>query len=182
MTEKTTRVLGVDPGTRVAGYGILDVAPGVAARMVTCGAIYLSRGSIPPRLRELHDKLQGLIREFRPSALAVETVFHGKSFHSVLKVGEARGVVLLAGALNDLEVHQFTPAMVKKASTGNGRAAKRQVQGMICRILELEEVPEPEDVTDALAIAFCYGQRIWRRQLPAGPGRSALRTRGPSSS
>jgi crossover junction endodeoxyribonuclease RuvC len=115
----------------------------------------------------LFEELGELLRRERPEVLAVETVFHGKSFDSVLKVGEARGVVLLAGALQGMEVHEYTPAMVKKTVTGNGRASKEQVQRMMARLLELERLPGPVDVTDALALAFCHGQRLWRQQLEA---------------
>ena len=166
MEEKPIRVLGLDPGTRIAGYGILDIAPGRPPSLVTCGAFRLTAESIPDRLSVLYRDLRKLIGEYEPSVLAVETVFHGKSFQSVLKVGEARGVVLLSGSLHGLEIHEFSPTMVKKVATGNGNAAKIQVQRMIARLLGLAKAPQPADVTDALAIAFCYAQHSWRQKLP----------------
>ncbi|MCZ6794656.1 MAG: crossover junction endodeoxyribonuclease RuvC [Planctomycetota bacterium] len=182
MVERgTIRVLGVDPGTRVAGYGVLDVAPRRAPALVTAGAIRLAGDGLPERLRMLHAKLQAVIRDFRPAVLAVETIFHGKSFYSVQKVGEARGVVLLAAAQNGLDIAQFAPAVIKKSATGNGRAAKSQVQRMICRLLELDEMPQPADVTDALAIAFCYGQRIQRHELPPTVATRGARRRADGS-
>lgn len=159
-------MLGVDPGTRVAGYGVLDVHAGKRAEYVAAGPIRLPTDQdSPERLRCLHDRLLEVVAAHEPDALAVETVFHGKSFESVLRVGEARGVVLLLGANLGLDVQQFAPAMIKKTATGNGRASKAQVQSMITRVLSLPEAPEPVDVSDALAIAFCYGQRVWRDRL-----------------
>lgn len=156
------RVLGVDPGTRVVGWAVLDVLARGRVSVVACGALRLEPGELHRRLLEIHDGLEALILEHRPEVLAVETVFHGKSFQSVLKVGEARGVVLLMGARHGLVVREFTPAMVKKTATGNGQAAKSQVRSMMVRLLALETLPRPTDVSDALAIAFCYGQRAWR--------------------
>jgi crossover junction endodeoxyribonuclease RuvC len=167
MDQQLVRVLGVDPGTRITGFGILDLEPGARPRLVARGAIRLPPGPIPERLRLLYRGLTEIIEEHRPGELAVETVFHGNSFESVLKVGEARGVVLLAGALNGLEIHQYTPARVKRTVTGNGCATKAQVQAMVVRLLDLAEAPEPRDVSDALALAICHGQRLWRLRLAA---------------
>lgn len=171
MSHRGLRVVGVDPGTRVVGYGILDVRRGRNPTLAGHGAIRLA-GTIPERLKALFGGLRQLLAEHRPDVLAVETVFHGKSFESVLKVGEARGVVLLAGALQGVEVQEYTPAMVKRTVTGNGRASKEQVQRMMVRLLELERPPVPMDVTDALALAYCHGQRLWRQELPGERVRS----------
>jgi crossover junction endodeoxyribonuclease RuvC len=157
------RVLGIDPGTRVAGYAVLDLGRGPTPTLVRAGAFRLPDGPIPARLLALHEGILDVIREDGPTVLAVETIFHGKSFPSVAKVSEARGVVLLAAAQYGLEIAEFQPALVKKAATGNGTATKRQVQSMMVRILGLTETPRPIDATDAIAIAFCYGQRLWRR-------------------
>ncbi|MBN1442891.1 MAG: crossover junction endodeoxyribonuclease RuvC [Planctomycetes bacterium] len=167
------RILGVDPGTRIAGYGVLDAAGGARLSLVACGAIRMPAAGMPERLRVLYEELVRLIEEHRPRILSVETVFHGKSFQSVQKVGEARGVVLLAGAMHGIEVEEFTPAVVKKTVTGSGRASKPQVQSMMARLLGLEPPPEPVDVTDALALAYCCCRRAWRRSL--APARSSSR-------
>ena len=119
------------------------------------------------RLRHLHAELGRLVTEHEPQVFAVETVFHGKSFERVLKVGEARGVGLLAASLHGLDIGEFSPAEVKKTVTGNGRASKTQVQSMMVRLLELDGTPGPADVTDAPAIALCYAQRRLRRPSPA---------------
>jgi len=164
-TETKVRVLGIDPGTRVAGYAILDIGRGRRVELVACGAIRMPAGPVPPRLEHLYRVLEDLIVEHRPAALAVETIFHGKSFQSVAKVGEARGVVLVQARLHGLEIAEFPPARVKKTVTGNGAASKLQVQRMVTRLLGLEEPPEPADVSDAIAIAFCYGHRRERQRL-----------------
>lgn len=166
------RVIGFDPGTRTAGYGVLDVLTGRVPRLVGSGALRL-RGPLPQRLEQLYEGLCEVLSRYRPSVFVVETVFHGKSFDSVLKVGEARGVALLAAALHGLGIQEYSPAEVKKTVTGNGRAAKAQVQRMVARILKMKTVPQPLDVTDALAIAFCYAQRLWRRDHPL-PGETPV--------
>jgi crossover junction endodeoxyribonuclease RuvC len=164
--SESVRILGFDPGTRVAGWGLVDAEAGRPARVVACGAVRLEKYPFPERLSRLHDALAEVIARHRPGVFAVESVFHGKSFASVLKVGEARGVGLLAAARAGLEVAEFPPAEVKKSATGNGRATKTQMQAMMARLLRLDAAPRPADVADALALALCYAQRLWRRRLP----------------
>ncbi len=177
--EDSLRVLGFDPGSQVAGYGLLDAAPGQPPRCVTYGALRLTvdghgrKTPIPRRLQVLADALDEIVETHRPQVFAVEKIFRGKSFESVVRVGEARGVALLVAARHGLEVEEYPPAVVKKTVTGNGQAAKTQVQTMIARLLGLDEVPEPADATDALALAFCYAQRLWRHRLP-GREKTAL--------
>jgi len=112
-----------------------------------------------PRLRTLADGLREVIAEQRPTAIAVETQFFGKSAASALAVGMARGVALLVAAESDVPVHEYTPATVKKAVVGNGNASKQQVAAMVRVILGLAETPKPEDVTDAIAIALAHAHR-----------------------
>jgi len=164
--SETVRILGFDPGTRVAGFGVIDASPGRVPTIVDCGAFRLGGARIADRLCDLHSALRRVVAAHRPQVLAVETVFHGKSFESVLKVGEARGIGLLVAADSGLEIAEFPPAQVKKTVTGNGRATKAQVRAMMVRLLRLERATGPSDETDALALAFCYAQRLWRRQLP----------------
>lgn len=157
-----TRILGIDPGTRTLGYGILDVGRSGQAFVVHCGALRLPPRPLEVRLEAIFREVSAIITRHRPRILAIEEVFHGKNFQSVLKVGEARGVVVLAAQMAGLEICEYAPAVIKKAATGNGVADKAQVQRMMARLLGLRVPPEPEDVTDALAAAFCHGQRIWR--------------------
>ncbi len=159
-------VLGVDPGTRVLGFAVVEARPQPVQR--ESGVVRLRPAdSLAERLAEIHRAVADIIARHRPSVLAVEEVFHGKNFRSAMKVGEARGVVLAAGALAGLPVVEYTPARVKKAVTGNGRAEKRQVQRMVTRLLVLRRPPEPFDASDALAIAYCHARSLARGTLQA---------------
>ncbi|MEE3199539.1 MAG: crossover junction endodeoxyribonuclease RuvC [Planctomycetota bacterium] len=166
---ESIRILGFDPGTRISGYGIIDAQAGGELSVVSYGAIRLQPPAgkipIPQRLRHLYEALDEIVREHRPGVLAVEKIFHGRSFDSVMKVGEARGVGLLVGSLHDLEIEEYAATRIKKSVTGNGQASKSQVQAMMTRLLNLAEPPHPQDVTDALAIAFCYAQGLRRIDL-----------------
>lgn len=153
------RVLGLDPGTRVAGYGILEVQAGRGLVVLSHGAIRFPPSPLAARLETLFLALQELIRVHAPTVLSIERVFHGKNFQSILKVGEARGVAVLAAQLSGLAIREYTPAMIKKAATGNGNADKGQVQRMMGRLLRLDAPPEPVDASDALAAAFCHTQQ-----------------------
>jgi crossover junction endodeoxyribonuclease RuvC len=165
------RVLGIDPGTRVLGYGVLDVDKRSSPRVVAHGALRLPRSPLAVRLELIFREVESIISAHRPQVLALEEVFHGKNFQSVLKVGEARGVVVLAAQISGLEIQEYSPALIKKSATGNGNAAKAQVQGMMKRVLGLKEALEPPDVADALAAAFCHGQRVWRGGESGGVGK-----------
>src|SRR2546427_8435029 len=160
------RVLGVDPGTRVLGFGVLDVDKRSAPKVVAHGALRLPQSPLAARLELIFREMRAIILAHAPQVLALEEVFYGKNFQSVLKVGEARGVVVLAAQIFGLEIREYSPALIKKSATGNGNAGKAQVQKMMQRVLGLKEAPEPPDAADALAAAFCHGQRIWRSGLP----------------
>lgn len=149
------RILAVDPGTAVSGYAVIDYVQG-ALRPLTWGAARTSpRDAMPARLLALHRCIQQLVDEYKPSVVAVEQLFFNRNASSALQVGQARGVVLLAAALHGIPVAEFTPLQVKQAVTGLGRATKQQVGYMVKALLKLEELPTPDDVTDALAVAIC---------------------------
>jgi crossover junction endodeoxyribonuclease RuvC len=149
------RVLGIDPGTRVVGWGVVD-AEGGRLRAVAFGALKAPAGEpIEVRLRVLHDGVRALLAEHRPGAVALEEAFFGKGARAALALGEGRGAVLVAAALAGVPVRQYPPATVKKAVTGRGAAAKDQVAAMVRVILGLAETPKPPDATDALAAAIC---------------------------
>jgi crossover junction endodeoxyribonuclease RuvC len=113
-------------------------------------------------LEKIFLELRALVNRSRPQVVAIENVFHGRSFDSALKLGQARGVVMLAAQLATLAIYEFAPTQVKKGVTGNGGASKEQVQRMVCRILKLRERPASMDVSDALAVAFCCAEELGR--------------------
>jgi len=153
------RILGIDPGTQVCGYGVIEEARG-EARAVDYGVVRCRQRAVPERLRAIYEGLLEVIDEFAPDVAAVETAFFGKNVRSALRMGEGRGVALLAVVSRGLEVAEYSPAEVKKAVVGSGRAHKSQVQQMVRVLLQLDEVPEPEDASDALAIAICHFHRL----------------------
>lgn len=157
-------VLGIDPGTAVTGYGVVlsergPVSRGgaVPMRLVECGVIRTRpRDALPARLREIHDGVAELIARHRPGHLAVEDVFYSRNVRTTLALGHARGVVLLAGEAAGLAIHEFPPAVVKKAVVGHGAATKEQVQFMLSRLLRLRAAPEPADASDGVAAAVTF--------------------------
>ena len=152
------RVLGIDPGTQVCGYGVVDL-DGADMKAVDYGVVKGLRGALPQRLKIIHEGLTAVIARHNPDVVAVEGVFRGVNPRTALKIGEGRGVALLAAAAAGVKVAEHSPAMVKKAVVGSGRAHKSQVQQMVRVILGLKEVPSPEDAADALAVAICHCHR-----------------------
>lgn len=151
------RVLGIDCGTESTGYGVVELASCGKLRCLTCGAIKLSpRDPLPARLNRIYRQLQELIFEHQPAHVAIEDVFYALNVKSALKLGQVRGVAMLAAAAAGLDVAEYAPLSIKSAVVGYGKAEKRQVQLMVTRLLELPEVPEPADASDALAIAICH--------------------------
>ncbi|MEQ8764317.1 MAG: crossover junction endodeoxyribonuclease RuvC [Planctomycetota bacterium] len=154
------RVLGIDPGTWSMGYGVIDHLGGRSA-MVACGAIRSPKGrSLAERLNRIFDELTRLIEEHQPACLAIEDVFHGRNFRSAVRIGESRGVAILAAQRFELPVSEYPPAVVKKSVVGNGGAHKVQIQHMVRSLLGLSAPPEPDDAADALAIALCHCHRL----------------------
>ena len=158
MTRKTsTRILGIDPGTSLIGYGIVDILGNEYSSVIygTCE----TRPKIPnrERVKFIYNFFDKLIKKHKPDRIAIEDLFFFKNAKTVIKVSEIRGVLLLVAALNKIEVTEFTPLQVKVALTNYGRAEKKQIQTMVKMILDLKTVPKPDDVADALAIAICCG-------------------------
>jgi crossover junction endodeoxyribonuclease RuvC len=150
------RVLGIDPGSRLCGYGIIDTN----GQYITSGTIAVTAGApLDGRLREIYRDLVDVIREFEPQIASVEKVFFAKSVQSALTLGHARGVALLAASEHGLSVHEYSALEVKKAVTGYGKAEKSQVQEMVKRVLNINTALSP-DGADALAIALCHISRI----------------------
>jgi crossover junction endodeoxyribonuclease RuvC len=152
------RVLGVDPGLVVTGYGVLDQV-GASIRLVEAGTIDAgsARDSLPVRLRRLHDEINALIRDHEPDVMALEQLFtHYEHPRTAVLMGHARGVICLAAGLHDIPLYHYPPAQVKSALTGNGRASKEQIQNLVRRTFGLIETPRPPDVADAVAIALTH--------------------------
>lgn len=151
------RVLGIDCGTEWTGYGIVDTDRAGELCAVCHGAIRLSkRDGLPHRLTIIFNRLLELIGEHQPEVVAVEEVFHAVNSQTALKLGQVRGVALLAAATCKVAIAEYSPLSVKSAVCGYGRADKEQVQFMVTRLLRLAESPEPTDASDALAVAICH--------------------------
>ncbi len=151
------RVLGIDCGTEYTGYGVVELCPDGKLLCLTCGAIKLSpRDPLPARLATIFQRLGALIEEQHPDNVAIEEVFYALNVKSALKLGQVRGVAMLAASYAGLDVSEYAPLSIKSAVVGYGRAEKPQVQYMVARLLNLAEIPQPADAADALAIAICH--------------------------
>ena len=150
------RILGIDPGNAIMGYGILDYH-GNKFKPVDYGCLRSTAG-VPQhlRLKKLYNELNNLLEKYKPDCLAIEELFFNRNTKTALVVGQARGIVLLAAAEAGIDVYEYTPLQVKQAAVGRGRAEKGQVQYMVRIILNLPEIPRPDDVADALAVAICH--------------------------
>ena len=163
MTDKR-RILGIDPGSRFTGFGVLDFA-GDRASYVASGTIKSPDGSFPERLRKIFLSVKDIVEQYRPDIVAIESVFMAKNAGSALKLGHARSAALCATFGFDLEVHDYSPREIKQAVVGTGSATKDQVQHMVVSLLQLDGVPAA-DAADALAAALCHGhQRRMQAQL-----------------
>ncbi|MFO8008907.1 MAG: crossover junction endodeoxyribonuclease RuvC [Candidatus Brocadiia bacterium] len=152
------RILGIDPGTRACGYGVIET-DGRSERAIDYGVVRARGAELPARLKTIFDGLVEAVRAAEPEVAAVEGAFFGKNVRTALKIGEGRGVALLAAASCGVEVVEYAPAEVKKSVVGSGRAHKSQVQKMVCTVLGLPEGELAEDAADALAIAICHAHR-----------------------
>jgi len=150
------RIFGIDPGSERTGYGCVETDL-IHHVFLACGAIAVPpSASFPERLLHIHQRLTTLMSEHRPDCVAIENLFYAVNVKSALKLGHARGVAMLAAVEAGVPVVEYTPAEIKRAVVGYGRAEKAQVQQMIKVILHLERPPEPHDAADALAIAICH--------------------------
>ena len=153
-------ILGIDPGTAICGYGVVEHL-GNRFRLLDYGAVRSSNDiSTAARLHIIYEGVSQIIEKYQPEQMAVEELFFNKNVKTALVVGQARGVILLAGQMKGLSIYEYTPLQVKQAVVGYGRAEKQQVQFMVKAILNLSEVPKPDDAADALAIAICHGHSI----------------------
>jgi len=150
-------ILGVDPGTAVTGYGVVARRTDGSLRLLECGVIRTSAGEpLPSRIRDIFNGVGEVLQRFSPDAVAVEDVFQGKNVRSALTLGHARGAILLAAALRELPIGEYSPREIKKAVVGTGGATKDQVAYMVQRHLRLRTPPSPSDAADGVAVALCH--------------------------
>lgn len=154
------RILGIDPGIAIVGYGVVD-KEGNCYKTVAYDAV-TTRAHTPleERLERVYNGIDEIIKEYKPDAMSIEELFFNNNAKTALTVGQARGVIILAAVQNNIPVYEYTPLQVKQALTGYGRASKTQIQQMMKSMLGLSEVPKPDDVADALAIAVCHGNSM----------------------
>jgi crossover junction endodeoxyribonuclease RuvC len=153
------RVLGIDPGIHITGYGVIEKQKN-GLKHVMHGEIKMARGlPLSSCLSMIYDNLLEVINQSLPDAIVVEDVFYGKNIKSLIRQGETRGIVILAGSHRRIPVYEYAPLEVKKAVVGYGRAEKNQIQNMVKAILHLSDLP-PADAADALAIAICHANSL----------------------
>jgi len=153
------KVMGVDPGIESTGYGIIET-DGSSHAALCYGAIRTSnREAFPARLLKIYRGLDGILSRQPVEVVAVENIFHAVNVQSALKLGQARGVALLAAAHHGLPVFEYSPLEIKSSTVGYGRAEKGQIQQMVRFLLKLAEIPAPDDAADALAVAICHSHR-----------------------
>lgn len=149
-------ILGIDPGTTVLGYGIIHVEKG-GVKMINCGVIHLKKlNTHADKLKRILDRVNGIIKEFKPDEMAIEAPFFGKNVQSMLKLGRAQGVAIASSLNHNIPYEEYTPRRIKQSITGNGNASKEQVAAMLQTILSLKGIPEYLDATDGLAVAVCH--------------------------
>lgn len=154
------RILGIDPGTAIVGFGVVD-CDGDNYKMVDAGVIRTpAKQALELRLQTIFDDLTEIIKTHKPEAAAVEDLFFAQNVTTAMSVSHARGVILLAINQAKIEQSSYTPLQIKQALTGYGRAEKQQIQEMVKIFLKLKEVPKPDDCADALAAAICHAQTI----------------------
>ena len=156
------KILGIDPGYAILGYGVVE-KKGNKFEARACGAVTTEAGmEMPDRLKILYRSLMEIIAEQEPDAASIEELFFNTNSKTALLVGQARGVAILACANSGVPVYEYTPLQIKQALAGYGRAEKRQIQAMVKTILNLAEIPKPDDAADALAAAICHGHSSGR--------------------
>jgi crossover junction endodeoxyribonuclease RuvC len=151
-----TRILGIDPGSRVTGFGVIEIQK-QKVRYIESGVIRTVSDTFPQRLKQIFAGITDIIQQLQPEQVAIESVFVQKNVASALKLGQARGAALTACANQELNIHEYAPAEVKRTIAGSGRADKQQIQHMIKILLNLSQTPS-NDAADALAIALCHSR------------------------
>lgn len=155
---EAVRIIGIDPGTGILGFGVIESVGG-KAKLVDAGVVRTpAHTPLDERLVEIYDSLKQIIAETKPSEMAIEKLFFAQNITTAIGVSHARGVAMLAGKQAGLTIYEYTPLQIKQALTGYGRADKKQIQEMVRAILGLKEIPKPDDAADALAAALTHSQ------------------------
>ena len=150
------RILGIDPGIAIVGYGVIDLK-GNSISLVEYGCITTSsKSNLADRLFFIAEELRDIIKTFKPDEMAIEELFFNKNVKTAMMVAQARGVEVLVGKENNLDIFEYTPLQIKNALVGYGRASKEQVQEMVKMVLNLSDLPKPDDAADALAVSICH--------------------------
>ena len=183
MADKNHIILGIDPGTIVLGYGIIEIEK-QKIKLLSMGVIQLSKYEDPlQKLKIIYEKVQGLISSYNPAHCAVETPFYGKNVQSMLKLGRAQGVAIASALTSNVEVFEYSPKKIKQSVTGNGNSSKEQVAAMLQTLCAFELQPKFLDATDGLAAAVCHhfqnrttataGKKVtgWKDFLKQNPAR-----------
>ena len=173
-------ILGIDPGTSIMGYGLIEVK-GNRLTLLQYGVIHLSKyENHENKLRKIFERMLGLIDEYHPDEVALEAPFYGKNIQSMLKLGRAQGVAMAAALFREVPINEYAPKKVKQSVTGNGNASKEQVAAMLKTLLKFTDSPKLLDATDALAVAVCHhfqdgrtttSHKSWKAFLSENPGR-----------
>lgn len=150
------RILGIDPGTLNCGYGIVEEEDSSLFYVTSGGIKSSSKISLPNRLKKIYEGIEEVIEKHKPDGMAIESLFFAKNVRAALKLGEAKGVAILAAVKRGIPVFEYSPLEIKKAVVGHGTAEKRQVQNMVKVLLRLKSIPHPPDLADALALAICH--------------------------
>jgi crossover junction endodeoxyribonuclease RuvC len=154
------RILGIDPGTGILGFGVIEASKG-QAQLVDAGVIRTPvKEDDAVRLQTIYDELTDIIAQTKPSEMSVEKLFFARNVTTAMTVAQARGVVLLCGMQSGLQIYEYTPLQIKQALTGYGRAEKQQIQEMVRVVLQLKTVPKPDDCADALAAAITHSMTM----------------------
>lgn len=150
------RILGIDPGTLCCGYGIVEEEDSRLFYVTSGGIKVSSKITIPKRLKKIYEELEEIMEKHKPDGMAIENLFFAKNVQAALKLGQAKGVAILAAAKKGVPVFEYSPLEVKQSVVGHGSAEKKQVQYMVKTLLGLKAVPHPPDLADALALAICH--------------------------
>lgn len=159
-------ILGIDPGIAKTGYGVISVGADDAPKLVTFGHISTNaKNDLAQRLHTLYQQLQRIIQETRPDVLSIESIFYSENVRTAIVMGHARGAAIVAGMNNQTQISEYAPREIKQSVVGNGAASKSQVRYMVARLLNYKEPIQPDDASDALAVALCHWHRLKFKRL-----------------